>query len=62
MIEDAFFSEIGGIMNGTTFTNNCTKCIAFTELMHLAAITQPVQTVTDLLIRSYAPSEPLVAD
>ena len=34
------------------FTDNCTVCIARTELFHLAAITQPVETVTNLLIRA----------
>ncbi len=52
MIEDAFFTELSGLMNGTTFTNNCTQCILGLELAHLVAITQPVATVTDLLIRA----------
>src|SRR5947209_10788364 len=52
MIEDYFFNEISGIMNGTSVTDNCTQCIFGVELMHLAAITQPVQTVTNLLIRA----------
>jgi sphingomyelin phosphodiesterase len=52
MIEDYFFNEISGLMNGTSITDNCTQCIFGVELMHLAAITQPVQTVTNLLIRA----------
>lgn len=51
-IEDAFFNEISGLVNGTSITDNCTQCILGVELMHLASITQPVQTVTDLLIRA----------
>ena len=52
MIEDYFFNEISGLINGTSVTDNCTQCIIGVELMHLAAITQPVQTVTNLLIRA----------
>ena len=33
-------------------TDNCTLCIARTELFHLAAVSQPVETVTNLLIRA----------
>jgi sphingomyelin phosphodiesterase len=51
-LEDAFFQEIVAIVNGTGFSDNCTKCIAATEVVHLAAITQSVDTVTDLLIRA----------
>jgi sphingomyelin phosphodiesterase len=52
MIEDYFFREISGLVNGTSVTDNCTQCLMGLELMHLAAITQPVQTVTNLLIRA----------
>ena len=40
------------IATGNTFDSNCTKCVAAAEIMHLVAITQPVQTVTNLLIRA----------
>lgn len=52
MIEDYFFNEISGLINGTSVTDRCSQCIMGLELMHLAAITQPVQTVTNLLIRA----------
>lgn len=52
MVEDYFFNEIVAIVNGTQFADNCTKCIASVELLHIAAITQPVSTVTDLLVRA----------
>ena len=52
MIEDAFFTELSGLINGTSITDNCTQCVVGLELAHLVAITQPVQTVTDLLIRA----------
>src|ERR1700739_3542510 len=35
MIEDYFFNEISGLMNGTSVTDNCTQCIIGVELMHL---------------------------
>lgn len=52
MIEDQFFNEIIGLVNGAWISDNCTKCILSVEIMHLAAITQPVQTVTSLLVRA----------
>jgi sphingomyelin phosphodiesterase len=52
-IEDAFYAEIIGIVNtNATYSTGCDKCMAAMEVMHLAAITQPVSTVTDLLIRA----------
>lgn len=52
MIEDAFFNEISGLVNGSSITNNCTQCLVGLELAHIVAITQPVETVVDLLIRA----------
>ena len=51
MIEDNLYDELVGIINGTAFNTTCAKCIAATEVMHVAAITQPVSTITSLLIR-----------
>ena len=51
-IENAIFQEILSVVNGTDFSTNCTKCIAAVEIMHLAALTQPVSTITNLLIRA----------
>lgn len=51
-IEDVFLNEFVGIANSTVFPDSCTKCVAEMELMHLAAITQPVSTVTNILIRA----------
>jgi sphingomyelin phosphodiesterase len=51
-IEDAIFAEIVAIANSSySLKDNCSQCIATTELLHIAAITQPVDTVTNLLIR-----------
>ncbi|MCJ1240001.1 hypothetical protein MMC14_008001 [Varicellaria rhodocarpa] len=51
-LEEYFYDEIVGIIsNQSIFNTSCLKCIAATEVMHLAAITQPVSTITDLLIR-----------
>jgi len=57
LIEDRFFEEIVGIVDGANAMDNCTKCIMSTELMHLAAITQPVQTITNLLVRAWVNAE-----
>ena len=47
-IEDYIFAEILAIVN--TFPDNCTKCIGWTEVMHITALMQPPETVTSLLI------------
>ncbi|TEY74299.1 hypothetical protein BOTCAL_0074g00300 [Botryotinia calthae] len=51
-IEDSIFNEIQAIVNGNGLTTDCAKCIAGTEVMHLAAIMQPVETIVNLLIRA----------
>ncbi|KUJ19694.1 uncharacterized protein LY89DRAFT_580202 [Mollisia scopiformis] len=51
-IEDNIFNELEGIAAGNGLTSSCSKCIAGTEVMHIAAITQPVSTIVNLLIRS----------
>lgn len=51
-VEDNIFNEIQGIVNGNGLTTDCAKCIAGTEVMHLAAIMQPVETIVNLLIRA----------
>lgn len=49
-IEDNLYTELIGLVNGTL--SSCDKCQAALEIFHIVAITQPVQTVTDLLIRT----------
>ena len=51
-IEDAFFRDLVAVVNGSQYSSNCSKCITTTEIMHLAALTQPASTITNLLIRS----------
>ncbi|TVY40500.1 Sphingomyelin phosphodiesterase B [Lachnellula occidentalis] len=52
-IEDSFFDELVAIVEDkNVFQSNCSKCVAGAELLHFAAITQPVSTVTSLLIRA----------
>lgn len=51
-IEDNLYNEIIGIVNGSSITSSCDKCIASAELLHILAITQPVSTVVNLLIRA----------
>lgn len=50
MIEQLIYAELSGIINGSAIPDKCSKCIASVELMHFAALTQPVSTVTNLLI------------
>jgi sphingomyelin phosphodiesterase len=50
-IEMDILNEIVAIVSGKTgFADNCTQCLAATEVMHITAISQPVETVTKLLI------------
>lgn len=50
--EDFFYNQIAAIVaNGSNFTTKCDKCVASTNVMHEAAISQPVSVITDLLIR-----------
>ncbi|KAI9844047.1 MAG: hypothetical protein M1838_002338 [Thelocarpon superellum] len=52
-IEDLIFQDIVAIsQQNSTFKKKCAKCVASVEVMHLAALTQPVATVTNLLIRA----------
>jgi len=51
-IEDSFFVELVAIAEDDgVFPSTCSKCVAGAELLHFAALTQPVATVTSLLIR-----------
>jgi sphingomyelin phosphodiesterase len=50
-LEDVFFTEVYAIANTTTFSNNCSQCVAGAELMHIAALTLPVDNFVNLLIR-----------
>ena len=50
--EDYYFNKIVAIVaNGSNYTTKCEKCTASTNVMHEAAISQPVSVITDLLIR-----------
>ena len=50
--EDYYFNLIVAIVaNGSNYTTKCEKCTASTNVMHEAAISQPVSVITDLLIR-----------
>lgn len=51
-IEDNLFTELVGIVAGNGLTDSCSICIAATELLHVAAITQPASTITNLAIRT----------
>ena len=52
MLEEAFYTELFAIANGTSFaSDNCTQCVAGAEILHLAAITLPVESFTNILIK-----------
>ena len=48
--EDYFYNQITAILSNGSNTN-CSKCMASTNIMHEAAISQPVSVITDILIR-----------
>ena len=50
--EDYYYNLITAIIaNGSNYTTKCDKCVASTNVMHEAAVSQPVSVITDLLIR-----------
>src|ERR1700761_7361892 len=51
-IIELYFTELEGIQTGKDFTSNCTKCVAATEIFHLASLTLSVDEVVGLLIRA----------
>ena len=51
VLENMFFAELYAVANTTTFGDNCSQCIAGAEVMHLAAITLPVDNFVNILIR-----------
>lgn len=50
-LEDAFYTELYAIANTTTFSSNCSQCIAGAEVLHFAALTLPVDNFVNILIR-----------
>lgn len=51
-IENSIYIEIVAILaDGSALNTSCSQCLAATEIIRFAAITQPVSTVTDVLIR-----------
>ena len=51
MVEEYFYQAIFDVTNGSYYSDDCTKCITASNIIHLAAITQPVSTVQTLLIQ-----------
>ena len=49
-IEDAFVAELIAVLEGSVL-DDCAKCITAVEIEHLAAVTQPVNTVVNILVR-----------
>lgn len=49
--QHSFMTEIKAInANNSAFETECQKCLATTQVLHFAAITQPVPVFTSLLI------------
>jgi sphingomyelin phosphodiesterase len=51
-IMDEMFVQIEAIMTGGGWMTDCSKCISIAGVLHLAAVTQPVDAVTNLLVRA----------
>lgn len=50
-LQAAFIEEINAIYaKGSYYNSSCSQCMATTEILHLAAITLPVETFTNLVI------------
>lgn len=52
LIEHTFFDELLAIVQSAAYPDACSKCVAVGQLMHFAAVSQPVDMVTRLLIRA----------
>lgn len=52
LIEDSFLEELLSIIGATAYPDPCSKCVAVGQLLHFAAIGQPVEMVTNILIRA----------
>ncbi|KAK6382352.1 hypothetical protein LTS17_004239 [Exophiala oligosperma] len=51
-IEDSLLSQLVSIADTSFYPDNCTKCLAATQLLHATAITQPVSVFTNILIKT----------
>jgi sphingomyelin phosphodiesterase len=51
LIEDAIFAKIVATVENNGPLTECSKCIAIYPILHVAAISQPVDTITNILIR-----------
>ncbi|KAI1623540.1 sphingomyelin phosphodiesterase [Exophiala viscosa] len=51
-IEDSLSSELLAINNTSFYPDNCSKCLAATQLLHVAAISQSVSVFTNVLIKA----------
>ena len=52
LIEESLLDELVSIATSPFYSDNCTKCVAAGQLLHVAAISQPVSVVTSILIRA----------
>lgn len=51
-IEESLLSELLSIATTSFYPDNCSKCLAAGQMLHVAAITQPVPVFTNLLVRT----------
>ncbi|KAK4937114.1 hypothetical protein LTR10_022166 [Elasticomyces elasticus] len=51
-IENSLLSELLAINSTSFYPNDCSKCLAATQLLHSAAISQPVSVFTNILIKA----------
>ena len=59
--EDDFYKQLAYIVSNTSnYTTSCEKCTASTELLTQAALSLPVATVTDLIIRACNLTKPQI--
>ncbi|KAK5451412.1 hypothetical protein LTS15_008176 [Exophiala xenobiotica] len=52
LIEDSLVSQLVSIADTAFYPDNCSKCLAASQLLHVAAISQPVSVFTNVLIRA----------
>ncbi|EHY57878.1 Sphingomyelin phosphodiesterase 2 [Exophiala dermatitidis] len=52
LIEDSLVNELVSIATTGAYADDCSKCIAATQILHVAAISHPVSLMTNVLIRT----------
>ncbi|KAH0843692.1 hypothetical protein AYO21_05478 [Fonsecaea monophora] len=51
-VEESILNELLSILHTSYYPDNCSKCIAAGQVLHVAAVSQPVAVFTNVLVRA----------